>query len=271
MTIPSFVTASPGATDAGGAWSYTGTAAGAAGRLMMLHVLQAGVAGGAGAITVTSVTNIESINGFDNVFSGGSGYALGGTSGYHYVWMGRSLNTTAPVVTGANSGADDVYVRMYEFQNVATSLAEEEVLDGTPSLGPGFNFTTTSGTTSSVTDGEVTTRGPNRLAINCIACRNDNTIGPFTGMTGGTWAEAVAEYSSATGTDGMLSLQTADMVTTGVINGGSVTMGGATPWDWSAVGFSLRGVGEPHDDDVNRLGMLVGMAQPEPDRRSLYV
>ena len=36
-------------------------------------------------------------------------------------------------------------------------------------------------------------------------------------MTGGTWAEAVAEFASATGTDGCIQLQT------GSVNGGFIT------------------------------------------------
>ena len=246
MAIPSFVAASAGATDAGGTWSYTGTGAGAAGRLMLVQVEQCG-ATSSGAITVTSVTNIEDLSGTDNLMTelDATGYptgSVGAAAGYQYVFLGRSLNTTAPVITGGGSTSDDIYVRMYEFQNASTGTTLATVVENVSAGG----VVNGAGAVAAVTDSSVTTRGPNRLALNLICADNDNTIGALTGQTGGTWAELVAEYSSSTGTDGMLSLQGADMVAPGTIDGGSVSMGG-TPngnANWGNIGFALIGSGE---------------------------
>lgn len=247
MAIPAFVAASTGATDATGAWSYTGTGAGAAGRLMMVQVEQCGTSA-SNAITVTSVTNIEDLAGTDNVMTAlnsGTGYptgAVGAATGYEYVFFGRSLNTTAPVITGGNSGTDDIYVRMYEFQNVNTGTTLATVIENLTAGG----VVNGAGAVAAVTDSGVTTRGPNRLALNLICADNNTTIGAMTGQSGGTWAELVAEYSTSTGTNGMLSLQGANMVSPGSIDGGSVAMSGAA--NWGNIGFALIGSGEVVSD-----------------------
>ena len=244
MTIPSFVAATAGGTDATGAWSYTCTAAGAAGRLMILHVMQCGTSAN-NAVTVSSVTNIENLAGTDNVMTAlaatGTGFGSA-VVGYHYLFLGRSLGTSAAVITGGNSGSDDLYFRMYEFQNASTGTTLATVIENA-TLGAALSAAATNQTISDV---GVTTLGPNRLCCQFVCNDNDNTIGPFTGETGGDWAEATAEFSSATGTDGMLSLQTANMVTAGTVDGGTVAMGGATPWSHGVLGLAIRGVSEPY-------------------------
>jgi hypothetical protein len=57
-------------------------------------------------------------------------------------------------------------------------------------------------------------------------------------MSGGTWVEAVAEYATATGTDGCIQLQTADMASAGTINGGTYTMLASD--GWGVIGFAIR-------------------------------
>ena len=53
----------------------------------------------------------------------------------------------------------------------------------------------------------MTTTAAGRLALQFVAVNDDLAVGPFTGMTGGIWVEAVAEFASATGTDGCIQLQ----------------------------------------------------------------
>ena len=79
--------------------------------------------------------------------------------------------------------------------------------------------------------------GADRLALQFVGVDDDNPLGPFTGMSGGTWAEAVAEFASATGTDGAIQLQTATIASAGTIDGGSFTMAAAD--NWGVIGFAL--------------------------------
>ena len=237
MALPALKTASAGATDAGGAWSYT-LSTGASGDFVIVQVQQCGTSAN-NAVTVTSVTNMNALAGTANVMTAlaATGYAVGSaTAGYQYLFFGRLSSTTAAVITGGNSGADDIYVRAYSFTGVNAGTTLAAVLENV-TAGAVVNGAATDQT---VTDSSVTTLEEERLALNFICNPNDNTIGPMTGMSGGTWAEAVAEYSSATGTDGMLSLQSAAMTAKGVIDGGSVSLGGATPWSWGNIGFALR-------------------------------
>jgi hypothetical protein len=238
MAAPVFVNASAGATDAGGAWAATGMAPGAAGRLIILHVLQDGTS--AGQVTVTSGTNIENILGTDNLWTQIPGPAAGGawpvgaaSEAFQYIWVGRSLSTTAPTATGTNSGTSDLYFRMYQINgaSASTSLARviENVTRGVAANGVG--------TSAVAADTGVTTLGPERLVINLLAINDDNAVGAFTGQSGGTWAEPVAEYATQTGTDGCIQIQTATVNTAGTINGGTASITDSDAW--GVVGFAI--------------------------------
>jgi hypothetical protein len=214
---------------------------------MVLHVLHDGNSA-SNAVSVTSVTNIEDLAGTDNVmtFINDLNTALtnvgaGGTPpAYHSVWLGRALNTTAPVVTGANSGADDIYIRMYEFADVSTGTTLASVIEnnqGTGSFAGKWGWAAETSTT--VADVVVETLGPDRLALNFVAI-NDDAMGlnAFTGESGGTWALATSIYETATGTDGTLGLMSASMPSAATINGGSDTI---TSAGWGVIGFALIG------------------------------
>lgn len=387
MAIPAFVTASTGTTDATGAWTHTSTAPGEAGRILLVHLLQDGTNA---APTITSVTNAEDLAGADNVLTYVGAFPVGDpAAAYQHLWIGRSLSTSAMVITGANAGGDDVYVRVYEFSGVSTGttlttvmenpqvfqntsnitfpigrdaastrqaqsfvasgdvtsvdvyldkvgsptdsltvaiqsnagtvpddvdLASASVLSSVISTTPayysfnvpvsltagttywvvvrrvgaldlsnyvrwaansadqlpnpagtaqhnGTNWVGGSGdfrfkvwgspplfhypndSTTSVPGPRVTTLDIDRLALQLVAANDDVTIDATTGMTGGTWAEAVAEYSSASGTDGMIQLQTANMASAGEIIGGTATMSLAVAF--STIGFALQPTGAP--------------------------
>lgn len=234
MAAPTFVTASTGATDAGGAFTATGAAPGAAGRIIILHVFQDGTTDG--AVTFTSATNIENLAGTDNQWTSIGEFQVGNAeSGRHYLWIGRSLSTSAPTFTGGNSTSEDLYFRMYEFSGVSlgTTLATviENVTAGTA--------TGAFATSTSVADVGVTTLGTNRLALNFIAVDDDvqaAELTAMTGETGGDWAYPVAAYGDASGTDGTVALVTATIAAAGTINGGTDTI---TSGGWGVVGFAL--------------------------------
>jgi hypothetical protein len=71
----------------------------------------------------------------------------------------------------------------------------------------------------------------------CLACAfwssaDDNTIGESAGELGGDWTEAVAEYTTTTGTgtDGTLKLSIAPLSSPGTMSGGIATAGAADPY-----------------------------------------
>jgi hypothetical protein len=91
-------------------------------------------------------------------------------------------------------------------------------------------WTATSGTGSTINDVGITTASDSCLALHFIKIDDNNTLGDFTGETGGNWVEAVAEYSNNLTTGVTLQLQTAAMPTAGTIDGGTVVQSAADPW-----------------------------------------
>lgn len=239
MAAPSYVNASTGGTDAGGAWTHTSAAPGAAGRLLILHVFQDGTSS-ATAIGISSATNCENLAGTDNVVDKIGDYPTGSVAtptGYHHLFVCRSLSTSAVVFTGTNSGTDDVYFRCYEFQNVSAGTTLAAILENSTA----GTVASDAGTSTSVTDVGVTTRGPDRLALNFIAVADEIQAGELTSMTGesnGDWTYPVAAFGSATGTDGTLAVVNASLATATTINGGSDTI---TSEAWGVAGFALVG------------------------------
>jgi hypothetical protein len=212
VAAPSFIAASTGLTDATGAFVATGHAPGAAGRIIVFQVLQDGAT--AGAVTFTSATNIENLAGTDNAWTQIPGpltngaWAVGGTPEAHqYIFIGRSLSTSAPTFTGGNSTSEDTYWRFYEFTDVSTGTTLATVIEnigGTSDL-----YANGAGTGVTISDTGVTTSGPDRLALQLVAANDDIAIDAFASETGGDWVEAVAEYAESSGTDGAVQLQTA--------------------------------------------------------------
>ena len=87
-------------------------------------------------------------------------------------------------------------------------------------------------------DTGVTTLGADRLALQFVAVDDDNPMDAVhRRCTGGTWAEAVAEFASATGTDGCIQLQTATSARPEPINGGTSRWPPSTTGD--VIGLAL--------------------------------
>ena len=189
-------------------------------------------------MALSSVTSgIEDLAGTDEALTSIGEFPIGGSSeARQYLWIGRQQSSTPPfAIAGSNSTSEDVYVRLYYFAdvNAGTTLADviENATAGATANGVG--------TSDTIADTGVETLGVDRLVCNFVAVNDDNAVDAFTGMTGGTWAEAVAEYASGTGTDGCIQLQTATLATSGTINGGTETM--AVSDAWGVVGFALIG------------------------------
>jgi hypothetical protein len=210
---------------------------GAAGQVLIVHLLQDGSQTGANAPSVTSITNAEDLAGTDNVLTYIGAFNVGATpEAYQHLWIGRGLAAANAVITGANAGNDDIFVRIYRFDNVSTGTTLSTVIENA-TAGATVSAGATDGT---IADASVQSLGADRLALNFVGINDDNAVAAFTGMTGGTWAEAVAEYADSGGTDGCIQLQTAAMASAGTIDGGTTTNSDATD-GWGVVGFALIG------------------------------
>ena len=227
-----------------GAWTHTAAAPGAVGRVLLVHLVQDGTLS---SPTITSVTNAENLAGTDNVLTYIGEFDIGSAVvASQHLWIGRSLSTSAMVITGANSGGDDVYVRVYELlQNVNVGTAITDVIEN-GSAGATANG---AGTGTTITDTGVTTLGSDRLALQLVGVNDDiAVISGFAagGASGGTWG-GFQNYSESSGTDADLHLNTATMASAGTINGASETISPSA--GWGVVGFALIGTtvsGTPH-------------------------
>lgn len=205
----------------------------AAGRLFIVQVLQDGTADG--TVSITSITNAEDLAGTDNVLTYIGAFDVGASQeAIQHLWIGRCLSSSAPVITGANSGTDDIYIRARSFANTSIGTTLATVIEN-GSAGGTANVTGTSNTAS---DAGVTTLGPDRLALQFLGINDDNTPVQFTGMSGGTW-DPWLTYANASGTDGSVSTAIATMVTAGTIGGGTGSIVDSDAW--GVVGFALIG------------------------------
>jgi len=234
VAAPTFASSSFGSLDTGGIFfpASTGLTA-VVGDVLIFQVLQDGTTSGAVSISAFDTGIVENLAGTDNTMDYLGEFAGGGL--IQHLWIGRFISTTLPAFSGANSTSQDVYMRFYRFADVNTGTTLADVIEQNGGTTP----SEASGTSNTIADAGVITTGVDRLALNFVGVNDDNAVAAFTGMTGGTWAEAVAEYASSTGTDGCIQLQTAAMATAGTIDGGTYTM--AASDGWGAVGFALIG------------------------------
>ena len=200
-------------------------------------ILQAGKSGTGAQPTLTSITNIESLSGTDNsmtVITASEQPTGGASDGEHNLWIGRIIATNTATSLVFNTPAADNYVRLYQFTGVNAGTTLNDVVENdTADFSNGTPLTQ-----AQINDTAVVTNGADRLACQFVSVIDDNAVGPFTGMSGGTWAEAVAEYASSAGNpDGCIQLQTATIAAAGTIDGGSYTM--AASDHWGVIGLAL--------------------------------
>ncbi|GEM_PF-3364000 len=176
-------------------------------------------------VTVRDTTTTPTIpTGFSSLY--GPDSTGTGRQWIYYRFSNGGESGTIPVTIGG--GACKI-ARMYSFRNVALSSFTE---------GGGFG----SGTDRWIYAQPVATTDAGRLAVSFVFVNDDNSVGSFTGESGGDWVEA-AEYNSSAGSDGAVQLQTATMAGGGTISGGSYRMGGRDPWGVRA--FALIPVTDP--------------------------
>lgn len=218
MPLPVFGAAGTGAaTTSSSSISVPYPASIEAGDLLILQVLNWS-SGGSGITTPSGWTQI------------GAGHQ--GSGGEHRAYYKAAVGTeSGSLSVSTNSGGSiGSYGRMYRFDSAANiGTVIEAAAVGT-------------GSTAVIADTGVITTGDNRVAVNLVALKDNLAIGAFTGATGGTWAEATAEFTSATGQDACLQIQIADMAAAATINGGSFTVDSAVApgsQNWSAIGFAI--------------------------------
>ena len=238
MAAPTYDAANvnSGTTDAGGAWTKTFTAVtNDVGKFIIFHLLQDGAT--AGAVAVTSVAGIENLAGTDNAVTAVAvDQPVGSaTAALQSLYCGRVIAGATPAISGTNSTSEDLYIRGYAFDDVNAGTTLADVIEN-GTAGVAVNG---AGTSDTIADTAVETLGVDRLVCNFVGINDDNAVDAFTGMTGGTWAEAESEYAEASGTDGCIQLQTATLATAGTINGGAYTMAASDAW--GVVGFALIG------------------------------
>lgn len=144
---------------------------------------------------------------------GGTAYVVETTIGRHWVF-GRIADGSedgAAVAFGTAGGTNQRGARIYSFSGWVAGAITDIV--------GGFSHQ------SHATDPQaptVTTIAAGDLAVAFTAQNDNNTIGNFTGETGGDWTEAVAEYTAALTPGLMLQLQTCTPTSNpGTVSGGT--------------------------------------------------
>ncbi len=237
MAAPRFVQASAGATDATGAFTFTGVTTGAIGDIVILHILVDGT--GAIAWGTLGGANIQSLAGVANTWTqiGGTFNIGSATNAQHVLYIGRRTSASAAptFTTTANTSGDDVYGRMYEFTNVSAGTTLATVIEN----GTAGSTTNGQATNATVADAGVTTLGSDRLALNFVGINDDNAISGFAGETGADWS-VVTTYAESGGTDASIGLQQAlvTAATPGPITAQGI-LGGTGTQEQIAQSFSL--------------------------------
>lgn len=242
MARPTIVDGGTGATDAGGAWTYTCQAAAAAGRVFIVQILQDGSTNG--AITSVVGTNIEDLAGTDDAWTqipgaNADGSFPVGASGEarQFLYIGRALSTSAPTISGGNSTSEDLYIRSYQFTTVSTGTTLATVIEN----GTAGSTANSTGTDATATDAGVTTLGPDRLALQFVSVNDDNAISAFSGETNGNWAyqAGITAYAESSGTDGAIAMQWSAAASATTIDGGSGSIVDSDAW--GCIGLALIG------------------------------
>lgn len=236
MAAPTTGTGGSGATDAGGAWTYTTGDPNAAGIVVIVQILQDGAT--TGALSSIVGTNIENLAGTDNEWTAIVTDSPCGspTAALQHIFIGRTINVDPPTISGANSTSEDLYFIDNTFGNVNTGTTLAAVIEN----GTAGSTANEAGTGTTVSDAAVQTLGPDRLALAFIGGNDDpaSFASQFTGETGGDWG-LLNSFGSSTGTDGSVVIQRATMTSAGTINGGTYTVGSS--FAWGVVGFALIG------------------------------
>lgn len=169
----------------------------------------------------------------DNSFTALSTRDFGNGNGQAGVWYKKASGSESGNITVTCTGNTQVMAgRCYGvtgWNDTGTLSDAYESLD---------ESATTLTSSNTIADVGITTSDVDRLALNFVFVWDNNALDAFTGMTGGTWAEATADYQIDSGQDAALGLQSATMASAGTINGGTDVM--AASDDWYVIGFAIK-------------------------------
>ena len=218
MAIPSFIAAGSGATQTGAAGDFTTLAVTAPASILANDTLILHVA----ARATTTVATIATPTGFTLISSAGLGSTM--AHAWFYRVCDGSESSASYNVDGTYTGTTPRIIgRIYQFRNAARS---------SPIDSGGGNSTATSGSVSYTT---VSGSGLDRRGICLVAWNTTGTLGAFTGATGGTWIENVAEYAA---TNMSCQIQTVPLPTLSSVSGGSAGLSGGSAL-WRTITFPL--------------------------------
>lgn len=222
MAVPSYVGAGTGVVIETGTGTVSKTGC-TSGNVLLVHLLERGTTGDYGRGNYSNINNLLGAAGI-NPIALGRDIGVGGTS-KHALFAGRaSASATCSLDFTVGASGNDLFVRMYEFSGAFAGNAD----DGVGLLeNNGATLESDANTSTTVNDRACITTGADRLALQFVGIDANVAIAAFTGMSGGTWAEATAEYAEATGATATLQLQTAEMASAGTIDGGSTTISSA--------------------------------------------
>ena len=218
MAAPVYQSASTGSVWTTGAAVATSLTTTEIGSLVVLHVLVDGTSGL--GPTLSSITNISDLAGTSGAMTQVGSYAVGSGGEYQWIFAGRATATAVCSVSATQSSGNDMYFRLYAFSGASTGTTVASVF---ADIG---NYP---GTSTNLYHSNCTASGADNLGLLFIAVNDDNALGSFINETGGDWQE-VAEFASATGTDGNISLQKSAMATNATISGGGYTMSASDAW-----------------------------------------
>jgi hypothetical protein len=148
------------------------------------------------------------------------------TVGRQWIYYKFAVGSESGSLSLTVGGTSCQIARMYDFRNVASSSFTEN----------NNNFGFSPGSTT-VSAQSVTTSGTGRFAVSFVFDTYSNALPAFSGENGGTWAEALGEYTTNSGSRGGVQLQIATMASAGTISGGSLSI--ATSASWGVRGFAL--------------------------------
>jgi len=262
MAAPSFVLASSGqvVTTSGGTITLSDVSGNVqVGDFVVVHTIQKGTGA---APSLGTVAGIESLAGIGSTMGQlVSSQGVGGPqTALTDLWIGRATSSfiSAQVTAG---GTDDLYGRMYVFRDVNAGTTTSDVLEA----GSAGSIATDQASISTIDHANVVTLGADRLCVCFVAVADDNALDAFTGTSGGTWSEAVAEYATSTGTDAALGLQTLTKATSGTVSGGTDTMAAADSWATIAFALIPTSSGTTHQESyggsITPTGSLVKLAK----------
>jgi hypothetical protein len=183
-----------------------------------------------------------------HTLTGWSGFSIGysypggiSAQGTYFSRIATGSETGSIAVTIVGNNANKLHVaRMYSFRNARqaqyfgyTQPIWNIFWQFTSPLPPEVLVDTNANVSNTVIFGDVWSPQDEALGICLVNVWDDNPQTAPTGSVGGTWTEAVPEFTTTVGTDASVGLFTVPLSADQIVSGGSFSMGGggaSDPW-----------------------------------------